>query len=139
MMDPPVVTREASFELRSDLDVVLARRGVRDWAAELGLTMLDLTKVVTAASELARNAVVHGGGGMMFLQVVRQADRQGLRVTFRDHGPGIPKVELAMKDGYSTGNGMGLGLPGARRLVNEFDLSSTPSEGTMVTIVRWKA
>ena len=138
MMDPPVVTREASFELRSDLDVVLARRGVRDWAAELGLTMLDLTKVVTAASELARNAVVHGGGGMMFLQVVRQADRQGLRVTFRDHGPGIPKVELAMKDGYSTGNGMGLGLPGARRLVNEFDLSSTPSEGTMVTTVRWK-
>lgn len=138
MTDLPVVTREACFELKSDVDVVIARRGVRDWAADLGLTMLDLTKVVTAASELARNAVVHGGGGMMCLQVVRQADRQGLRVTFRDHGPGIPQIELAMKDGYSTGRGMGIGLPGAKRLVNEFDLSSTPSEGTMVTIVRWK-
>ena len=138
MSDLPVVTREASFELKSDLDVVLARRGVRDWASELGLSMLDLTKVVTAASELARNAVVHGGGGMMNLQVVRQADRLGLRMTFRDHGPGIPRIELAMQDGYTTGRGMGMGLPGAKRLVNEFDLSSTPSEGTMVTIVRWK-
>lgn len=138
MTDQTVVTREAHFELRSDLDVVVARRGVREWAADMGLTMLDLTKVVTAASELARNAVVHGGGGMMCLQMVRQAGRQGLRVTFRDHGPGIPQVELAMKDGYTTGSGMGLGLPGARRLVNEFDLSSTPSTGTLVTIVRWK-
>lgn len=138
MTDQTVVTREAYFELRSDLDIVVARRGVREWAADMGLTMLDLTKVVTAASELARNAVVHGGGGMMCLQMVRQAGRQGLRVTFRDHGPGIPQVELAMKDGYTTGSGMGLGLPGARRLVNEFDLSSTPSTGTLVTIVRWK-
>jgi serine/threonine-protein kinase RsbT len=136
--DLAVVTREASFELQSDVDVVVARRGVRDWAGALGLTMLDLTKVVTAASELARNAVVHGGGGTMCLQVIRQADRQGLRVIFRDHGIGIPEIALAMKDGYTTGRGMGLGLPGAKRLVNEFDLSSTPMEGTMVTIVRWK-
>lgn len=139
MIDSPVVTREARFDLKTDVDVVVARRGVRDWAAELGLTMLDLTKVVTAASELARNAVVHGGGGMMCLQVVRQENRQGLRVTFRDNGPGIPQIELAMKDGYTTAGGMGMGLPGAKRLVNEFDLSSTPSEGTVVTIVRWKA
>ena len=138
MTNSTIVTREARFELKSDLDVVLARRGVRDWAAELGLSMLDLTKVVTAASELARNAVVHGGGGMMCLQVVRQNDRQGLRVTFRDNGPGIPQIALAMEDGYSTGSGMGIGLPGAKRLVNEFDLSSTQSEGTTVTIVRWK-
>lgn len=138
MTNSPTVTREARFDLKSDLDVVLARRGVRDWAAELGLSMLDLTKVVTAASELARNAVVHGGGGMMCLQVVRQNDRQGLRVTFRDNGPGIPEIALAMQDGFSTGTGMGMGLPGAKRLVNEFDVSSTQSEGTTVTIVRWK-
>ena len=135
----PIVTREACFDLTSDIDVVAARRGVRDWATELGLTVLDLTKVVTAASELARNAVVHGGGGVMCLQVVRQGDRQGLRVSFKDRGPGIAEIDLAMQDGYTSGNGMGIGLPGARRLVNEFDLTSTPSEGTCVTIVRWKA
>ena len=134
-----MVTKEARFQLKTDVDVVVARRGVRDWAAELGLTMLDLTKVVTAASELARNAIVHGGGGQMCLQVVRQAERRGLRVTFKDNGPGIPEIDLAMKDGYTTGEGMGIGLPGARRLVNEFDLSSNPAEGTVVTIVRWKA
>lgn len=138
MNTAPIVAKQASFPLRSNIDVVAARRGVREWAKELGLTMLDLTKVVTAASELARNAVVHGGGGVMCLQVVRLADRQGLRVTFTDHGPGIPAIDLAMQDGYTTGGGMGIGLPGARRLVNEFDLASTPSEGTCVTIVRWK-
>jgi serine/threonine-protein kinase RsbT len=138
MTSTMVVTKEVQFPLQSDVDVVVARRGVRDWAAELGLSMLDLTKVVTAASELARNAVVHGGGGTMCLQVVRQDMRQGLRVTFKDSGPGIPEIELAMRDGYTTGNGMGIGLPGAKRLVNEFDLASTPSSGTCVTIVRWK-
>ena len=138
MRTAPIVAKQASFPLRSNIDVVAARRGVRDWAKDLGLTMLDLTKVVTAASELARNAVVHGGGGVMCLQVVRLGDRQGLRVSFTDHGPGIPEVALAMQDGYTTGGGMGIGLPGARRLVNEFDLASTPSEGTCVTIVRWK-
>lgn len=138
MTPPTVVTKEAHFQLRTDLDVVTARRGVRDWAAELGLSVLDLTKVVTAASELARNAVIHGGGGMMCLQIVRQDIREGLRVTFKDSGPGIPEIELAMRDGYTTGGGMGIGLPGAKRLVNEFDLTSTPSAGTHVTIIRWK-
>jgi serine/threonine-protein kinase RsbT len=133
-----IVTREAQFELQTDIDVVVARRGVRDWAAELGLSVLDLTKVVTAASELARNAVVHGGGGMMCIQVVRQDHREGLRLTFKDRGPGIPEIELAMRDGFSTGSGMGIGLPGAKRLVNEFDLQSAPNAGTSVTIVRWK-
>jgi serine/threonine-protein kinase RsbT len=132
------VTREAHFELRTDVDVVAARRGVRDWAAELGLSILDLTKVVTAASELARNAVVHGGGGSMCLQVVRQELREGLRVSFKDRGPGIPEVSLAMQDGFTTRRGMGMGLPGAKRLVNEFDLQTTPNEGTCVTIIRWK-
>lgn len=135
----PVVSRQECFQLHNDIDVVVARRGVRDWAAELDLSMLDLTKVVTAASELARNAVVHGGGGTMCLQIVQHADRQGLRVTFTDSGRGIPDVARAMKDGYTTGGGMGIGLGGAKRLVDEFDLSSTPSNGTCVTIVRWKA
>lgn len=139
MSAAPIVAKQACFELHSGVDVVAARRGVSDWARELGLTVLDLTRVVTAASELARNAVVHGGGGVMCLQVVRQADRQGLRVTFKDHGPGIPEIDLAMQDGYTTGGGMGIGLPGAKRLVDDFHLSSTPSEGTCVTIVRWKA
>jgi serine/threonine-protein kinase RsbT len=138
MTGSTVVTKEAHFELQTDVDVVRARKGVRDWAAELGLSVLDLTKVVTAASELARNAVVHGGGGMMCLQVVKQDKREGLRVSFKDSGPGIPEIELAMQDGYTTGKGMGIGLPGARRLVNEFDLASTPSMGTSVTIIRWK-
>lgn len=138
MTPPTVVTKETQFPLRTDVDVVAARRGVRDWAAELGLSVLDLTKVVTAASELARNAVVHGGGGVMCLQVVRQDARQGLRVSFKDSGPGIPEVEVAMRDGFTTGTGMGIGLPGAKRLVNEFDLHSTPNTGTCVTIVRWK-
>ena len=137
-MNEPAVTRETVFELRTDIDVAVARRGVRDWAAELGLSMVDLTKVVTAASELARNAVIHGGGGEMCLQVVRERERQGLRMMFRDNGPGIPEIDRAMEDGYTTGRGMGLGLPGARRLVNEFALASTPSEGTCVTIIRWK-
>ena len=138
MTSPTVVTKEAQFPLRSDIDVVAARRAVRDWAAELGLSVVDLTKVVTAASELARNAVVHGGGGIMCLQVVLQDVREGLRLTFKDSGPGIPEIDLAMRDGYSTGTGMGIGLPGAKRLVNEFDLLSTPSAGTCVTVVRWK-
>jgi serine/threonine-protein kinase RsbT len=135
----PVVARQETFELRSDFDVVAARRGVRDWAKDIGLTVLDLTKVVTASSELARNTLVHGGGGVMCLQLVHHAGRQGLRVTFTDRGPGIPEIARAMEDGYTSGGGMGIGLPGAKRLVNEFDLSSTPGEGTTVTIVRWKA
>ena len=139
MKPAAIVAKQESFQLRSSVDVVVARRGVRDWARDLGLSVLDLTKVVTAASELARNAVVHGGGGIMHLQVVRAGAREGLRVIFKDQGPGISEIERAMRDGYTTGGGLGIGLPGARRLVNEFDVSSTPSEGTCVTIVRWKA
>lgn len=134
----PVVAKEACFRLDTDVDVVVARRGVHDWAKELGLTVVDLTKVVTAASELARNAVVHGGGGVMCVQVVCQAERKGLRVSFTDQGKGIPDIARAMQDGYTTGGGLGIGLPGAKRLVDEFALASTPTDGTCVTIVRWK-
>jgi serine/threonine-protein kinase RsbT len=132
------VVRLSQFSLRSDVDVAAARRGVTEWAREIGLTVLDRTKVVTAASELARNTVLHGGGGVMCLEIVRDGTRQGLRLTFEDQGPGIVDIDRALEDGYSTGGGMGLGLPGARRLVNEFELTSTVGVGTCVTVVRWK-
>ena len=133
-----MVLQEQSFPIQSDVDVVAARLGVRDWAKNIGLSVLDLTKVVTAASELARNALVHGGGGMMHLQIVSHRGRKGLRATFSDRGPGISEVDLAMQDGYTSGGGMGIGLPGARRLVNEFALATEPGGGTSVTIVRWQ-
>ena len=138
MTDRPVVEKEVCLPLASDLDVVAARRVVRDWANDIGLPIVDLTKVVTAASELARNAVVHGGGGVMCLQVVRKMTRQGLRISFKDRGSGIADLEQAMVDGYTTGRGMGIGLPGSKRLVDEFALTSTPADGTCVTVVRWK-
>jgi len=137
-MDALRVMQERTFPILSDTDVVAARLGVRDWAREIGLSVLDLTKVVTAASELARNALIHGGGGTMQLQVVEQAGRKGLRATFSDRGPGIPEIDLAMQDGYTSGGGMGIGLPGAKRLVNEFALATEPGGGTSVTILRWQ-
>jgi serine/threonine-protein kinase RsbT len=133
-----VVVELARFSLRSDVEIVAARRGVGQWAQRIGLTILDRTKVVTAASELARNTVVYGGGGVMSLEILRDGSRQGLRLTFEDQGPGIADVDRALADGYSTGSGMGLGLPGARRLMNEFELTSTVGVGTCVTVVRWK-
>jgi serine/threonine-protein kinase RsbT len=133
-----VVVKLARFGLRSDTDVLAARRGVTESAREIGFTVLDRTRVVTAASELARNTVVYGQGGVMSLEIVRDGHRAGLRLTFEDHGPGIADIDRALEDGYSTGGGMGLGLPGARRLAHEFALTSTAGVGTCVTIVRWK-
>jgi len=133
------VLKQARFALKSDVDVVAARRGVSDWAKEIGLSVLDRTRVVTAASELARNTVVYGRGGVMSLEVVRDRTREGLRLTFEDQGPGIEDIERALQDGYSTGKSMGIGLPGARRLVNEFAVTSAVGVGTCVTVVRWKA
>ena len=135
---PVVASRCTRYGLRSDVDVVAARRGVNELAREIGLSVLDRTKVVTAASELARNTVIYGRGGVMSLEVVRDGGREGIRISFVDHGPGITDVALALQDGYSTGGGMGLGLPGARRLVNEFELTSTLGVGTSITIVRWR-
>src|SRR5262249_11986294 len=119
-------------------DVVLARQAVRKWAQELGFSLVDQTKVVTAASELARNTLLHGGGGTMHLEVVNEGVRRGLRLRFEDQGPGIPDIALALKEGYTTGSGLGLGLPGSKRLVNEFDIVSRVGEGTCVTVTRWK-
>jgi serine/threonine-protein kinase RsbT len=124
--------------IRSDSDVVLVRQQVRGWAVELGFGLVDQTKIVTAASELARNALIYGGGGTVRLEALNDGLRRGLRLTFEDNGPGIADLELAMKDGYSTGTGLGLGLSGAKRLCNEFDLHSTVGKGTRVTIARWK-
>ena len=132
------MARHTRFGLHSDIDVVAARRGVAEWAQAIRLSVLDRTKVVTAASELARNTVIYGRGGVMSLEIIREGQREGLRLTFADHGPGIADVARAFEDGYSTGGGMGLGLPGARRLVNEFELTTTLGVGTSITIVRWR-
>lgn len=124
--------------LRTSEDIVVARQHVRRRAQEIGLSLVDQTKMVTAASELARNTVTHGGGGEMKIELLNDGRRRGLRLTFEDRGPGIPDVQLALKDGYTTGPGLGLGLGGARRLSNEFEIVSEPGRGTRVTIVRWK-
>jgi serine/threonine-protein kinase RsbT len=124
--------------IQSSQDVVTVRQAVRQRAVELGFSLVDQTKIVTAASELARNTLQYGGGGTLLLEGLEQNGRRGLRLTFEDCGPGIPDVTLAMKDGYSTGSGLGLGLSGARRLSNEFHIESLVGKGTTVTIVRWR-
>lgn len=133
-----MVPRTDPLPLRSDQDVVLARQAVRQACQSLGFSLVDQTKMVTAASELARNAVVHGGGGTLISQIVENGTRKGLRLTFEDRGPGIANVELALTDGWTTGGGLGMGLGGARRLVHEFELRSQVGSGTRVSIVRWK-
>lgn len=124
--------------MRSQQDVVAVRQNVRSLAVAQGLSLVDQTKVVTAASELARNTLDHGGGGTARLETVSQNGKMGLRLTFEDQGPGIADIALALSDGYSTGGGLGLGLGGARRLSNDFDLWSRAGEGTRVTITKWK-
>lgn len=124
--------------LKNSNDVVLARQKVRQWATDLRFGLVDQTKMVTAASELARNALDHGKGGEMTIETLNSASRSGLRLTFEDHGPGIADIEQAMKDGYTTGAGMGLGLGGSKRLVNEFSIESAPGKGTRITVTRWK-
>lgn len=132
------ILKSETLPLRSDQDVVKVRQVVRAWAVELKFSLVDQTKFVTAASELARNTVDYGGGGEVRLESLRERGRAGLRLIFSDQGPGIPDLELALKDGYTSGSGMGLGLSGAKRLSNEFDIYSKVGEGTRVTITRWK-
>ncbi|HET8722302.1 MAG TPA: anti-sigma regulatory factor [Nitrospira sp.] len=130
--------RDDLIGLRSIDDIIKARQLVRDCAVLQGFSLVDQTKLVTAASELARNTVIHGGGGEMRLEAVNNGPRRGVKVTFMDAGPGIPDIALAMKDGYTTRGGLGLGLSGSRRLVNEFEIESEPGKGTRVSIVRWR-
>jgi serine/threonine-protein kinase RsbT len=132
------VVKDETLSIRSSEDVVRVRQLAREWAVAQGLSLVDQTKIVTAASELARNTLDHGGGGTVRIEAINSEMRRGLRLTFEDHGPGIPDIELALKDGYTTRNGLGLGLSGARRLSNEFDIFSRVGEGTRVTITRWK-
>jgi len=124
--------------INSASDIVQVRQKVRELAVQLKFSLVDQTKIVTAASELARNALEHGKGGTCDVELIENGIRQGLRLVFQDRGPGIADIELAMKDGYTTGGGLGLGLSGSKRLVNEFELQSQPGEGTRVMITRWK-
>ena len=133
---PPRKTE--TLPLKSPSDVVAARQAVRQWATEMKFTLVDQTKIVTATSELARNAVQHGGGGVMILTIEENGLRQGLKLTFEDKGPGIPDVEQAMRDGFTTAGGMGLGLSGSKRLMNHFEIETKVGEGTRVSVTRWK-
>lgn len=130
--------REESLDIHSDEDVVRIRQATRQWAVELGFSLVDQTKIVTAASELARNTLIHGGGGVTRFEALQEGGRRGLRLTFEDKGPGIADVAQALRDGFTTGYGLGLGLGGARRLSSEFDITSAPGQGTRVRITRWK-
>ena len=132
------VLRDDRIGVRAVDDIIKARQLVRDSAITQGLSLVDQTKLVTAASEIARNTVVHGGGGEMRLETLNDGTRRGIRITFSDRGPGIADIALAMKDGYSTAGGLGLGLGGTKRLVNEFNIESAPGNGTTVTILRWR-
>jgi serine/threonine-protein kinase RsbT len=129
---------EEQLSLSSSDDVVLVRQAVRRWAVDLGFSLVDQTKIVTAASELARNAVIQGRGGTARIEAITQGSRRGLRVTFEDKGPGIPDIAQAMKDGFTTGGGLGLGMGGAKRLSHEMEVESRPGEGTRVRFTRWK-
>jgi serine/threonine-protein kinase RsbT len=132
------VVKHDTRALRDSEDVVKVRQTVREWAISSGFSLVDQTKIVTAASELARNAVHYGGGGTVRLEALNDGARRGLRLVFEDRGPGIPDIAQALRDGFTTGGGLGLGLGGARRLVNEFDIDSRPGVGTRVAITRWK-
>ncbi|MBW4425239.1 MAG: anti-sigma regulatory factor [Nostoc desertorum CM1-VF14] len=127
-----------TLNIQTSTDIVLVRQAVRQMAVEIGLSLVDQTKIVTAASELARNTLDYGGGGTVKLEMLQEGRKRGLRLTFEDQGPGIPNIEMALKDGFTTGSGLGMGLGGAKRLANEFEIQSAVGEGTRVVIVRWK-
>jgi serine/threonine-protein kinase RsbT len=131
------VTRTEKLPVQVSEDVVRVRQAVRAWAVELGFNLVDQTKVVTAASELARNTIIHGGGGTVELESLTNGPRRGLRLTFADQGPGIADITQALKDGFTTGSGLGLGLGGAKRLSSEFEIRSQVGAGTTVRITRW--
>ncbi len=133
-----VVQRHETMSIHSSAEIVLVRQAVRKFAVELGFSLVDQTKIVTAASELARNTLDYGGGGTVKLEALQEEIRRGLRLTFEDQGPGILDIALALKDGFTTGGGLGMGLSGTKRLVNEFNIVSRVGEGTCVTITKWK-
>jgi serine/threonine-protein kinase RsbT len=135
----PTYPTKGSLPLSDDVDVVRCRQAVRRLAAELKFSITAQTMLVTAASELARNTLIHGGGGTFSWEVISVGTRRGVRLSFEDEGPGIPDIQRAMTNGWTSGTGLGLGLPGAKRLVNEFEIHSTPGRGTRVVITRWQS
>ena len=130
--------QKQEIDIYSSSDIVLVRKTVRTWAVELGFSLVDQTKIITASSELARNTLTYGGGGTLTLEAIEVGYRQGLRLIFSDQGAGISDIELALKDGYTTGGGLGMGLSGTKRLMSEFEISSRVGEGTQVKIIKWK-
>lgn len=124
--------------IKNSNDVVLARQKVRQWAIDLRFSLVEQTKLVTAASELARNTLDHGRGGQMAIELVENGSKNGIKLVFEDKGPGIPDISAALRDGFTTGGGMGLGLGGSKRLVSEFEVESKVGEGTRITAIRWK-
>jgi serine/threonine-protein kinase RsbT len=131
-------TKAERLHIRQSDDVVRVRQLTRTYAVEVGLSLVDQTKIITAASELARNTLDYGGGGHVMVEMLDQGGRRGVRLAFEDNGPGIADIEQALKDGFTSGKGMGLGLGGAKRLCNEFSIDSKPGSGTKVMIARWK-
>lgn len=129
--------RTETLPLKAEADIVRARQTVRTWASELGFSLVNQTKIVTAASEIARNTVTYGGGGTVQLETFADNGRRGLRLVFEDRGPGIENIELALRDGYTTGGGLGLGLSGAKRLCNDFAIESAVGKGTRITLTKW--
>jgi serine/threonine-protein kinase RsbT len=138
MVEATALPLEETLEIRTADDVVKVRQAVRSWSVKIGLSLVDQTKVVTAASELARNTLDYGGGGTVQIETTMNGVKPGIRLTFDDQGPGITDIDLALRDGYTTGTGLGLGLSGARRLSSEFEITSTPGVGTKVVITRWR-
>lgn len=132
------ILKNETVPIKSSSDIVKVRQFAREWAVSLGFSLVEQTKMVTAASELARNVLDYGGGGKVRIEMLQNEFRRGLKLTFTDEGPGIADLQQALKDGFTTGSGMGLGLGGARRLVNEFEIDSAPGRGTKVSITRWR-
>jgi len=132
------VVKGETTPLQTEADLVRVRQVVRQWALQQGFSLVEQTKMVTATSELARNTLIYGGGGTVQVEALTRGNRHGLRVSFMDQGPGIPDIAQAMTDGYTTGEGLGLGLGGAKRLVNDFEITSSPGAGTRVCITKWK-
>lgn len=134
----PTLLKSETLEVNEERHIVTVRQAVRKIGLEIKLSLVDQTKMITAASELARNLLIYGGGGHVVLETLREGTRSGVRGHFIDEGPGIENIELALRDGFTSGRGMGLGLGGAKRLVNDFELVSAPGKGTHITITRWK-
>ena len=133
-----VVLNKESMAIIREIDVIPFRNRLKEYAVKIGMSLVNQTKIITAASELARNMLKYANGGVVTIEVVNKGKENGIRLIFKDEGPGIQDIKLAMKDGYSTGKSLGLGLPGTKRLVSEFDIQSEPGKGTIVTVTKWK-